>query len=393
MMTLKPTHQRFLMVTSFIALSAGTGMAVLISAILFFIESNYQQSKLVALCSIVGQIACFLGAAFLGKMADSPQRIGHLHKTYFIGFMMVLLLASAAYVQKSTLYGLMLVFAVLMLIRLFDQIVRMAAVHEFVDPTQYTASNKILETVRQSITFVSGGFALFFIQKDTVLWASLLCCVCFLVALILSFKLENGYRAAGVMAKKADSVSLTWRTLAREANFTHMMASLIPYAVVLSMNTLYPKAFIQTGAEPTFYAGLVVPYGLGALLGSGIRSQLDRCSFEHHLFFLLVLFTVAMIAYAHQVFVLYGLIFIFSFCHASIRVRRNVELLLQAQRGQIGQLNSFYEKIAIVLTVVVSLLATTLADALGLKFAILFIAFNLALASLPFGLNWLKNKN
>jgi len=62
------------------------------------------------------------------------------------------------------------------------------------------------------------------------------------------------------------------------------------------------------------------------------------------------------------------------------------------QTEQIGQLNSFYEKIAIVLAVL-SLLATALADALGLKFAILFIAFSLALASLPFGLSWLKNKN
>jgi hypothetical protein len=306
--------------------------------------------------------------------------------------MIVFLLASAAYVQWASLYGLMLMFAVLMLIRLFDQMVRMATVHDLVDPTQYSASNKILETVRQSITFVSGGFALFFIQKDTVLWACLLCCGCFLVALILSVKLENGHHTSGVTAKKADSVSLTWRTLAQEATFTHMMASLMPYAVVLSMNALYPKAFIETGAEPAFYAGLVVPYGLGALLGSGIRSQLDQCSFECHLFLLLVVFVVAMIAFAYtnQAFILYGLIFIFAFCHASIRVRRNVELLLQAQRGQIGQLNSFYEKIAIILTVVLSLLATTLADALGLKFAILLIAFSLGLSSLPFGLNWLK---
>jgi hypothetical protein len=58
-------------------------------------------------------------------------------------------------------YVLIAAFAFMMLVRLCDQTIRGALIHTSIPPEDYPWANRILETVRQSITFVSGGFAFY----------------------------------------------------------------------------------------------------------------------------------------------------------------------------------------------------------------------------------------
>jgi DHA3 family macrolide efflux protein-like MFS transporter len=148
-----------------------------------------------------------------------------------------------------------------------------------------------------------------------------------------------------------------------------MLSTLMPYAIILSLNALYPKIFLALPNGTVWYALLVIPYGMGAMIGSAFHwAALDALHFKSQILIYMSLFTLALLGFSvsQSVCLIYMFMFIFAFCHATIRVKRQTRLMIDTHLGQIGNISSRYERVAIVTTIVLALVNGYLADAYGL---------------------------
>jgi hypothetical protein len=266
---------------------------------------------------------------------------------------------------------------VVTLVRALDQTVRTAIIHHHVAESEYMTANRWLEMVRQGITFLSGGIAIFLINKSNILLACLFCTATYAMAITLSWGLEReGTDTTTDKPPLQPRTSVLSYINLKNPDVPAMIATLLPYSTVLSLNALYPKAFMSIGASPAFYAALVIPYGAGAIVGSWIKINVEKISFEKQSMALMLVFAAAMTLFgvASRPEVLFLLIFIFAFCHACVRVRRNFRLMQRVEKGRIGAVASAYEMIAIGLTIALSLTATILADSFGMRYAAGFLA-------------------
>ncbi|MDE1480549.1 hypothetical protein KKJ01_20695 [Xenorhabdus bovienii] len=61
-----------------------------------------------------------------------------------------------------------------------------------------------------------------------------------------------------------------------------VLLSIFPYICVVSLNSIYPALFNVINAQIQYYALLVVPYGVGAIMGSLIGSKRSSLSLKNN---------------------------------------------------------------------------------------------------------------
>ncbi|WP_203390646.1 hypothetical protein [Chromobacterium haemolyticum] len=359
-----------------IALCSGTGIAVILSAIFLSIQESFHQAKLVAVCSIVGQVLSLALASHLGRLADSCRNTHYLRIAYAIGIATAASAALLSYFRIGNqlfLYALIVTASTMTLIRILDQSTRGAILHVRLHEEKYLDATRYLELVRQGITFLSGGIAMLVIRNDSVYWACLFCIACLLVSIACSFRLDGPEtNHQSTQQQKISLRHIIQKHVLHNENRALMLLTLLPYAMVLALNSLYPKIFTSLSHNPVYYSALVIPYGLGAIIGSALKPRQERFNLAAHAIRLTGAFAISLAVFAitrHHA-VLYACIFSFAFCHASIRVQRNYQLMLLTEKGILGSVSGFYEMIALALAISLALLSTAIADRAGVLYSI-----------------------
>ncbi|MDO6708360.1 MFS transporter [Photobacterium sp. 1_MG-2023] len=355
--------------TLVIAFCSGTGIAVIFAAIFLSIQVTYEQSKLVAICAVVGQILSILCSAKIGKIADSSNKERNLRYSYFIGIVFSLI---AAYLSYNNIQGiifyitLIITSSVMTLVRMLDQSTRTSIIHLNLSKDHYLEASKYLELVRQGITFCSGGIAILIINKDNIYGACLFCVFCLIASALVSYKFDkkNITHDKDNRHDKHGTIRIFINHASQNKNFLLMIVTLIPYSMVLALNSIYPKAFINITDSPQFYSALVIPYGIGAIVGSTLAPKTVNIDWIKVSIIMMGIFSISLLCFSFTTSIvsIYFFIFTFAFCHSLIRVNRNHQLMLDVDKGIIGVISGYYEMIALSFSILLAMVSTYLID-------------------------------
>ncbi|MCM0148764.1 hypothetical protein KCN56_09345 [Photobacterium galatheae] len=353
-----------------IAFCSGTGIAVIFAAIFLSIQITYEQSKLVALCAIIGQILSVVFSAKLGEIADSNHKERNLRLAYLTGIIFAVLSAYLSYINTQGVFyyiSLLVTSSILTLVRMLDQVTRTSILHLSLSKDKYLEASKYLEIVRQGITFCSGGLAILLINRDNIYAASLFCALCLAVSYFLSHQFNTQLSTKEEVSQRS-TIARFLEHFSSSQSFLLMIITLIPYSMVLTLNAVYPKTFIDITDNPQYYSALVIPYGIGAIIGGMFASRVAHVSLIRVSMLFMMLFSIALLGFSfvNNVTNAYILIFTFALCHSLIRVKRSHYLMLEVEKGMIGVVSGYYEMIALIFSILLSLASTAMVDAYGL---------------------------
>lgn len=373
---------KILINTLFISFSSGTGIAVIFAAILISIQSMYEKSTLVALCIVCSQLASVLLTSVISKISDSRKSIDFLGLSYLITFSFSIICTLAFINKKENIYLYIILVAtcvIITLVRLIDQITRTSILHQFLNKNEYLSASKYLELTRQGITFFSGGVSVFLITKSNIYQAFIFCSLCQLISIILLYYMKSNVISQNKSQdEKKDLPKLSFKSYLKEYEYAEFMfLTSIPYSIVLALNSIYPKSFLRISDNPQFYAALVIPYGLGAIIGSLISNKMVSIGWKKSIlslqgFFCLCLFVYP---YINSIEYIYIVIFLLSFTHSSIRIVRNNKLMIDTKKGFIGKISGYYELFSLMLSIFIGFLSSFLIDYYDYFFGFLIIPF------------------
>ena len=371
------------------ALTSGISMAVFFTAIAWFIDSTFHSSLLVSVVLSSGYIVTFFALPFIGYLTDQTTCKKMLNVIYAAGAINGL----AFFMINPAAQGPWLSFTVILLstsgftlIRASDQVIRATYMKKVLPEHQLHSANRLLEMVRQGITFLSGGIAFFILQDRSIHNVCLITLVCFSLSLLINrFIIQDSVSDCSAVApqdtKKRAMYHKGYAFFMGEKKRIVELLSLFPYICVVFLNALYPALFTHTGAPVSAYALLVIPYGLGAIAGSMLNSQrwLPSLKAVYVIFSGGFIIGLLLPLLFRDLPAVYACLFLIAFCHSHIRVRRTTLIMTQSESDTLGRILAFNEVVFICLSTALGLTLSLTADRLGFWFAWeAVIAMNLA---------------
>ncbi|MCW0332087.1 hypothetical protein NB704_003476 [Pantoea ananatis] len=358
------------------ALTSGVSMAVFFTAIAWFIESTFGSSLLVSTVLSSGYIITFFALPFIGHITDKTTCKRMLTIMYVLGAINALAFFLINPGERNALLSftvILLSTSVFTLIRASDQVIRATYMKKVLTEQKLYHANRLLEMVRQGITFLSGGVAFFILQDKSIHNVCLVMLLCFTLSLLINvfIPVDNASCAepesrsrktlrGGIYVKGYDFF------LGEQKRVVELL-SLFPYICVVFLNALYPALFTQIGAPVSAYAILVVPYGLGAIAGSMLNSQRYLPTLKSVYLLFGMMFTLGLLLplLFKTLSAVYACLFLIAFCHCHIRVRRNTLIMTQSDSQALARILSFNEIIFICLSTALGLGLSLMADRLG----------------------------
>lgn len=370
------------------ALTSGISMAVFFTAIAWFIESTFNSSLLVSVVLSSGYIVTFFALPYIAHLTDKTTCKKMLNTMYAVGALNAL----AFLVINPARQGALLSFTVILLstsvftlIRASDQVIRSTYMKKVLPEHNLYHANRLLEMVRQGITFLSGGIAFLILQDKSIQNVCLIALFCFSLSLLINRyiprdKANETEESTAAAPKKPTMYHKGYVFFLGEKKRIIELLSLFPYICVVFLNALYPALFTRIGAPISAYAILVVPYGLGAIAGSMLNSQRWVPSLKSVYVIFGGGFIIGLLLplLFKNLTAVYACLFAIAFCHSHIRVRRNTLIMTQAESKELARILAFNEVLFICLSTVLGLGLSLIADRLGFWLAWeMVIALNL----------------
>ncbi|WP_261429317.1 hypothetical protein [Serratia quinivorans] len=349
-------------------------MAVFFTAIAWFIESTFNSSLLVSVVLSSGYIITFFALPYIGHLTDKTTCKKMLNIIYVAGAFNALVFLIINPVTRDSLLSFIVILlstAVFTLIRASDQVIRSTYMKKVLPEHKLYHANRLLEMVRQGITFLSGGIAFLILQDKSIQNVCLITLFCFSLSLVI-----NRYIPRDIINEVDESTTPKPKKLTMYHNgYVFFLGdkkriiellSLFPYICVVFLNALYPALFTRIGAPVSAYAILVVPYGLGAIIGSMLNTQswVPTLKSVYIIFgsgFIIGLLLPLLFKSLPAVYIC---LFVIAFCHSHIRVRRNTLIMTQAESKELARILAFNEVLFICLSTVLSLGLSLIADQL-----------------------------
>lgn len=358
------------------ALTSGVSMAVFFTAIAWFIESTFGSSLLVSTVLSSGYIITFFALPFIGHITDKTTCKRMLTIMYVLGAINALAFFLINPGELSALLSftvILLSTSVFTFIRASDQVIRATYMKKVLPEQKLYHANRLLEMVRQGITFLSGGVAFFILQDKSIHNVCLVMLLCFTLSLLINvfIPVDN---VSGAEPESRSRKTLKGGMYVKGYDFflgeqkrVVELLSLFPYICVVFLNALYPALFTQIGAPVSAYAILVVPYGLGAIAGSMLNSQRYLPTLKSVYLLFGTVFTLCLLLplLFKTLSAVYACLFLIAFCHCHIRVRRNTLIMTQSDSQALARILSFNEIVFICLSTVLGLGLSVMADRLG----------------------------
>ncbi|CAI1494588.1 H+ Antiporter protein [Serratia quinivorans] len=356
------------------AFTSGVSMAVFFTAIAWFIESTFNSSLLVSVVLSSGYIITFFALPYIGHLTDKTTCKKMLNIIYVAGAFNALVFLIINPVTRDSLLSFIVILlstAVFTLIRASDQVIRSTYMKKVLPEHKLYHANRLLEMVRQGITFLSGGIAFLILQDKSIQNVCLITLFCFSLSLVI-----NRYIPRDIINEVDESTTPKPKKLTMYHNgYVFFLGdkkriiellSLFPYICVVFLNALYPALFTRIGAPVSAYAILVVPYGLGAIIGSMLNTQswVPTLKSVYIIFgsgFIIGLLLPLLFKSLPAVYIC---LFVIAFCHSHIRVRRNTLIMTQAESKELARILAFNEVLFICLSTVLSLGLSLIADQL-----------------------------
>ncbi|NWA72608.1 hypothetical protein HX775_11850 [Serratia proteamaculans] len=356
------------------AFTSGVSMAVFFTAIAWFIESTFNSSLLVSVVLSSGYIITFFALPYIGHLTDKTTCKKMLNIIYVAGAfnaLVFLIINPATHDSLLSFIVILLSTAVFTLIRASDQVIRSTYMKKVLPEHKLYHANRLLEMVRQGITFLSGGIAFLILQDKSIQNVCLIALICFSLSLVINRYIPRDIINEVDASRTPEPKKLTMYHkgyvffLGDKKRIIELL-SLFPYICVVFLNALYPALFTRIGAPVSAYAILVVPYGLGAIVGSMLNTQswVPTLKSVYVIFgsgFIIGLLLPLLFKNLPAVYIC---LFMIAFCHSHIRVRRNTLIMTQAESKELARILAFNEVLFICLSTVLSLGLSLIADRL-----------------------------
>ncbi|CAI0713337.1 MFS transporter [Serratia proteamaculans] len=356
------------------AFTSGVSMAVFFTAIAWFIESTFNSSLLVSVVLSSGYIITFFALPYIGHLTDKTTCKKMLNIIYVAGAfnaLVFLIVNPATHDSLLSFIVILLSTAVFTLIRASDQVIRSTYMKKVLPEHKLYHANRLLEMVRQGITFLSGGIAFLILQDKSIQNVCLIALICFSLSLVINRYIPRDIinevdASTTPEPKKMTMYHKGYVFFLGDKKRIIELLSLFPYICVVFLNALYPALFTRIGAPVSAYAILVVPYGLGAIVGSMLNTQswMPTLKSVYVIFGSGFIIGLLLPLFFKNLPAVYICLFMIAFCHSHIRVRRNTLIMTQAESKELARILAFNEVLFICLSTVLSLGLSLIADRL-----------------------------
>ena len=350
---------------------SGTGMALFFTFSSLFIQKKSQSSLYVSISSILSSLFVLIVLSYLSNKIDKFSKRNILIYIYLISSFLSLFGAYfSSKVSNETLIVLIIIAYTIFfsIVRSIDQISRTAYIKIECNEKSYYSNNKILEGIRQGITFISGGIAsiflgitlnplYFFIFNSIIFFISV-----FPLLAISKDKLTIIDKKTNKKISFYNKILEGYKSLIKLPNNYLLIFSMIPYITVVSLNVTYPAYFLEINSNPIFYAFLSIPYGAGALFAS--FKKFKNINFEILFIKYLIIFVIFVFvgSFSKNSYLSYICLFFIAYSHATIRINRNTYLMNITGRTEISKILSLFEIIFILGSILMSLILGYLTD-------------------------------
>ncbi|MDC9613241.1 hypothetical protein PSI19_04935 [Xenorhabdus khoisanae] len=361
------------------ALTSGVSMAVFFTAISWFIEDRFNSTILVSIVLSSGYVLAFFVLPKIGSFIDVNSSKKALNAAYILGLfnsIVFLLLMSTISNEIVSVIIILILTSIFTLIRSSDQIIRSTYVKRMCSEKDIYRANKNLELIRQGITFLSGGVAFFILQDESINNVCIINIACFSISLLINFyvKKDNHYKKTQNINDKNDiknAYRIGFEFFNGKKKRYVTLLSIFPYICVVSLNSIYPALFTAINSQIKYYALLVVPYGIGAIIGSLISFNNALISLKDNYIIFGSFFIVGLLLpiFFNHYYAVYLCLFIIALSHSRIRVIRNTFIMNESDSKNLGKTLSFNEIIFIVSSVFLTMLLGLLSDFIGFWWA------------------------
>ncbi len=388
----------------FCAVLSGVGTGVTLIAINWVLLKTYQSSAIIGSLIAASYVASFLLLPVVSSFLDRFDKPWLMRNVNVFGALMQLtaLILISMFPDTMLIATLIVITILSVVIRMTDQMTRIALGQSIVGAADYGALSKKLEVCRQSITFLSGGIAAYLLVQDNIRWILIIDALTFIIAAALFWQLGRNIQQqqvasdtsnpANAATQKAPphgiigDIKFTLSYIKSDKTFFYLnLLAMFPYALVLAQNTLYP-AHIEylLKLDASYYAMMAVPFGLGAFSAPMISRLLDRrqYSIEQKIISGFVLFCFASVGIfaLPNIIATYVFLFIFAAGHALIRIERLANMMQVVGKDKIGRISGFYEFLGMVLVVLFSVAVGFVADWLSVTAAWIFMLIMISTA-------------
>ncbi|WP_258086731.1 hypothetical protein [Xenorhabdus bovienii] len=367
------------------ALTSGISMAVFFTAISWFVEGSFHSTTLVSVVLSSGYILTFFILPKIGFFIDSNSAKKALNNIYILGLLnsVVFLFLTNINLNEIVLIATVIILtSIFTFIRSSDQVIRATYIKRVVSSEELYKANKNLELIRQGITFLSGGMAFFILEDKSISNVCIVSIFCFSISLFINIyvKKDNADKFDRVIDNNSgikNTYKIGYGFFNGEVKRHVVLLSIFPYICVVSLNSIYPALFNVINAQIQYYALLVVPYGVGAIMGSLIGSKRSSLSLKNNyiIFGTISIIGLFLPVFFNHLYSVYLCLFLIALSHSRIRVIRNTIIMNEAGNQILGRLLSFNEMIFITLSVGLSILLGVLSDFLGFWVAWFMVIF------------------
>lgn len=369
MKTALPSNLTLLLFSS---LLSGVGTGITLIGVNWKISEHYGDSTTLGYAAIASQLLIFFSISPFSSMIKGISKKKAMLGICLAGFLFQSAFSLSSWGVEESGLLLVSVSIIAAVLRAFDQNTRIAFTKNVVTESQILYANKQLELCRQAITFISGGCSVWLLESYSFSALLAIDAATYFLAFLLIYAIsyreqlpqlsplpspENTASKSATLSSKAQNIPLI------------LVLSLIPYASVLALNSIYPihfSSYLNAGSEE--YSALTIIYGLGAIVFVLLAPKAK--SFQKYISVLMILFAAACFCMSiKSVPLSFLMIFLFAGCHSLVRVLRNSHIMKNYSQNEILSIGSYSEMFVMLLNVILTLLITHIADNLDIKWA------------------------
>ncbi len=328
----------------------------------WIILKTYGSSALIGGLTAASYFVCFIALPQVSIWLDKFVKRTLLGSIYVIAAALQLLLAALLFVGAELLYVIMASTIMSVLVRMSDQMARLAIAQSLAPEGEMRQVSRHLEVVRQGITLVSGGITAWFISELSMQVMLIADAFTYLMGLLLLLKLKvsDSEESGKVVIAKQSRIEAFKESVMffkhHQYFFFLMIFSIVIYVMILAQNALHPAHVEQVLAEGgETYAIIGAVFGLGALLGPAISSVFHKTevSKEFIIIFGFVIYMAANVAIVliPTIWATYMSLMLFSASHSLIRVERMAFMMEYTPKDKIGRVSGSFELMGLLLVV------------------------------------------
>lgn len=363
--------------------SLGAGVAMI--AVPWLLVNRPGGAVMFGQLATIVNIILFITTPFIGPFIDINPR-----KTLMISIRVVFivtLIAITGLAQSSLLAGsdtLLVVYYTLgSFFYAFNIPLRSAYIRELFSKDQFVRVNSMMEIENQVAAVLTGVVAIFVIERYGlgVLAMGNIACFAIAIACIMAIPPVSGAERAAqmpaVFPALADGLRITIR---RPATAIMLIASTIPYVVVIFYTILHPIALSALpDASGATYALVELLFGLGAIAGGILMARVIHPGTALRPLLEGMVFVFAIIAVTQAMFQTYwGFVLLaagFGLWNATTRILRQSILMRDFGINEIGRVGAFLQGWIMLLRASGIATLTILINGGGAETAIWFAAF------------------